>query len=743
MACPGWIRLYIHSEWDHKRRTGANGMNRHFTISAAVALGLVFGAGRTIGQSVVVDNTSPGFSVLSESWTTTSVAGQYGADYRYRLTIAPFGQVQWNATIPAAGIYTVSVWYRSAIDRPSNAKYTVTHAGGTTDVFVDQRVNGSLWVPLGDFSFAAGPATVTLSSEADPNVTIVADAVKFNRTALAPTAAELRGCWLTQYYYLNKSESQLRALARNIKAGNMNIVYIAMYSGATVYWPSQAYRAAGGNWASSSVDYADYLIDLFHSEGLKVGAWLEYGCAVGLSSHPIAVAHPDWLARDQSNNPVSNENGGFVFLSPTHPSVRNMLNGMVKELAENYDFDDIELDRMRWSRVNTGREFGYETVTASLYQSTFGSAPPTNVNNSQWVTFRENQVNALVQQLYATVKTANPNIVVSSAPTGSYGITQFMQRWSTWMTGGYIDVVFPQMYQTTLSGFQTELNTQRAQIAASYYPRVGVGYKADGDADWTLVRDQLNFARNLGHNHGTLWVYHQYTNQVAIQDEIDNLPGAGQPWQAKAYDPFGSPCMLQIVVDNRDTPGGYAEGGIWSNSAQPDYFRFDSRVVAGGSGATATFSAAIPVAGQYDVYAWFTASSNRAPAAAYMVQHRDGAATVNVDQRANGGRWVLLGRFGFSAGPSAPRVVLASSDNAAEFTSADAIKLVLVSSGVQGDANADCIVNGLDLPAFLNCMTGPDNGPVPAACDRHDFDRDGDVDMADLAAFQQAVSLGY
>ena len=47
------------------------------------------------------------------------------------------------------------------------------------------------------------------------------------------------------------TEAQLRAAAQNIKAGNMNTVYIAAYSGATVYWPSKVYKDAGGSWGSS------------------------------------------------------------------------------------------------------------------------------------------------------------------------------------------------------------------------------------------------------------------------------------------------------------------------------------------------------------------------------------------------------------------------------------------------------------------------------------------------------------
>ena len=501
--------------------------------------------------------------------------------------------------------------------------------------------------------------------------------------AAAPTARaqEIRACWLTQYAYLTQNEAGLRSFAANMRNGGINTVYFAVYAGGGVtYWPSKAFQAAGGTWASPSFDWTAHLVRIFHEEGLQVGAWFEYGLALGSSTHPVAVAHPDWLARDSSGGAVTGENGGFVFLSPGHPEVVQLMKDMTRELVENYDFDDVQLDRFRWGRKTTGREYGYETVTAQAYQAQFGSAPPTNVNNSQWVTFREGLVNSLMQQCYGVAKAGNPKVVVSSSPVGSYGWTQHMQRWNAWTSGGYIDLVMPQMYMTSLSSFQTEFNAQKS-AAGVHANKLGVGYRAQETSDWTLVRDQLNYARGQGVSHGALWVYHFYTSVPAIQDELDNLPDPGQPWAAPATNPFVDPDMLQIVVDN-STPAtlaaSYVESGSgWGNSAQPDFLGFNSRVVPGGALASAEFHARIDRAGAYDVYVWHTASANRNDAAQFTIEHAGGSATVGVDQRGNGGRWNLLGRWLFEDGPRARRVSVSNAGAlAGEFTVADGIKLV-------------------------------------------------------------------
>jgi uncharacterized lipoprotein YddW (UPF0748 family) len=563
----------------------------------------------------------------------------------------------------------------------------------------------------------------------------------------APTSAqarnavpELRSCWLTQYTYQNKTDPQLRAIAQNIKAGGMNTVYIAAYSGATTWWPSQAYAAAGGNWASSGTDYLARLIEIFHDEGLKVGAWFEYGLAVGSIGHPLAAAHPDWLARDRFGDPITGENGGFVFLSPGCADAVALIVAMARELAENYNFDDIQLDRIRWGRKTTGREYGYEDCTADLYRAAYGVDPPNNKDNAQWVAFRENLVNQVAEQCYDAIKAANPHLVVSCAPTGSYGITQMMQRWSSWVNGGYMDLVLPQMYQTTLSGFQTEFNIQVGQ-APAHLDKLGVGYRASEDDDWGLVTDQLAFARGAGITAACLWVYHQYTAQIAIQDEIDHLPDAGQPWELPAYNPFTSARMLQIIIDNQDGLPEYAESGAWTNSAQPDFFRFDSRIAAGGAGRTAYFNAALPKSGRFTVYTWYTQSANRNDAARYTVTHHNGSTPVFIDQRSGGGQWVPLGRWIFAAGELATRVTISTAgSDAGEYTSADALKLVLTGYAL-GDGNGDGAVDWADFADCGECLTGPAAEPVGADCEVYDFNDDTDADLADFAEFQQAFGL--
>lgn len=58
-----------------------------------------------------------------------------------------------------------------------------------------------------------------------------------------------------------------------------------------------------------------------------------------------------------------------------------------------------------------------------------------------------------------------------------------------------------------------------------------------------------------------------------------------------------------------------------------------------------------------------------------------------------------------------------------------------------GDADGNHELDGADVAALLDCLTGPDNSPASADCETvFDFDVDGDVDLADVQAFSVAYS---
>lgn len=153
------------------------------------------------GQTVVVDNTNPGFSVLSQTWSTaTSAPGRWGPNYHFRNTTgggtSPAGEVEWRPNLPIVDQYIISVYYPAGANRANNATYTIHHTGGTTNVAINQQLTSGAWVELGTFSFNAGNAGfVTLSSNANASV-VIADAMKFVGVSNPPLFTEAWQQWI-------------------------------------------------------------------------------------------------------------------------------------------------------------------------------------------------------------------------------------------------------------------------------------------------------------------------------------------------------------------------------------------------------------------------------------------------------------------------------------------------------------------------------------------------------------------
>ncbi len=131
--------------------------------------------GRTI-----VDNGAPGY-LESGTWQTGTQTTGYGGSYRFAVTAhgAATASVTWVLTAPTTARYALYAWNVPGSNRAADAHYTVQHAGGVTDVWLDQRIRPATWRYLGTFPVYAGPVTVTLDNgSATAGVAVIADALR-------------------------------------------------------------------------------------------------------------------------------------------------------------------------------------------------------------------------------------------------------------------------------------------------------------------------------------------------------------------------------------------------------------------------------------------------------------------------------------------------------------------------------------------------------------------------------------
>ncbi|HEY1121571.1 MAG TPA: GDSL-type esterase/lipase family protein, partial [Haloferula sp.] len=134
------------------------------------------GAPAIVQPPVVVDDAMATFDGL---WTySTSTAGAHLNSY-YTDGNADKGlkTVTYAPDVPVAGTYPVYLRWSSLNNRASNVPVTINHVGGSTEVTVDQTVNGGIWYKLGDFPLAAGLDNSVVIGTAGTNGFVIADAV--------------------------------------------------------------------------------------------------------------------------------------------------------------------------------------------------------------------------------------------------------------------------------------------------------------------------------------------------------------------------------------------------------------------------------------------------------------------------------------------------------------------------------------------------------------------------------------
>ncbi len=136
--------------------------------------------------------------------------------------------------------------------------------------------------------------------------------------------------------------------------------------------------------------------------------------------------------------------------------------------------------------------------------------------------------------------------------------------------------------------------------------------------------------------------------------------------------------QLDTVYDNTTT--SFTVSGNWFTRAiETDKYGSDYRYHSALSKSKdyALWNLNVPADGLYDVYAWWSAGSNRTTKGVFeLLDPYEGAITRIVDQTQNGGKWNYLGRMHCPAGAGGVKLYAQSKDNINKLVCADAIRAV-------------------------------------------------------------------
>lgn len=256
---------------------------------------------------------------------------------------------------------------------------------------------------------------------------------------------EVRGVWLTTVNNSdwpktkNNVKAQKKELVRMLdmcQELNINVVLLQIRPTADAFYPSKlepwSYYLTGIQGKDPGYDPLRFAIDEVHKRGMEFHAWLNpYRIgwdSIPLAKNHVAVANPSWVVKFKRNQ----------YFNPGIPEVRAHLNAVIKDVIDKYAIDAIHFDDYFYphgSKVDDQTVFDDRVAFAQ-----YG-------NGKDLHTWRADNVNTMVKEVYNTVKSANKNVLFGISPAGrrENSIDLYADPF-TWLENKWVDYLVPQVY---------------------------------------------------------------------------------------------------------------------------------------------------------------------------------------------------------------------------------------------------------------------------------------------------------
>ncbi len=484
---------------------------------------------------------------------------------------------------------------------------------------------------------------------------------------------ELRGTWVAWAGSNYPQKEQIADWMDQLAAGNINVVYVDVWRFGYPYFRSEVFHDLTGKWTDPGlVEGRDILQEMIaegHRVGIEVDAWFEAGFAASqLENRDLYFSKPQWFAKKQNGSVDFFSNGGlrYNWLSHCNEEAQQFLIDLAQEVAEKYDVDGIEFDRIRYPELDCG----YDSATVELYKSEHdGQSPPTSVANAGWIRWRADKLNDFVNRLADSIKSVNPGLTVSNAPLW-YGYEQFCQDWPPWINNNYLDLASTQMYFASNSQFEYRLDIELQKVTndGDLYPGISTVANGEVTPEAELIA-MIETTRSRGLQGNVIWYHLNLLNYLdglknSVYAESVELPYREAGWRKPAIIINESDSVVKKStgwVDYNGIPG-YDNGCLYASNVDSQWIEY---------------YASIPDEGWYEVYAYIIQFFNATGSATYYIADLKGTQRVQIDQtKPANARWTKLGDVYLNKGDS-QRIVWLNNENVGDkFVFADAIMIL-------------------------------------------------------------------
>ncbi|MEW5804457.1 MAG: choice-of-anchor X domain-containing protein [bacterium] len=510
----------------------------------------------------------------------------------------------------AGGTYDVYAWWSDNSNRSTCAKYIINYQGGSDSVIVDQEQNGGQWNLLGQYPFAAGSeGSVVLTSEG-ANEYIMADAIKWDRTDAGDTVivddpnASYVGTWALSTSNPEQYGSGSRYCYAPVKDSEATIA-----------------ESFGGTFSVGAILTSNHVCQMCHN-------YVQYS--------RIPKAGPRIVLKNADPSGVSNDQSTPVLFTVFVSDRDDNLSSVVIDLTPLGG----NPDRVMYDDGSNG------DVTADDGTFSYRYSVPSGIDcGPKTLTVTATDALGLSGQGGIPLTVTQPGAIIVDNPDAVFA--------GTWTESTSYPDRFEDSYHYHSAGSGTDTATWTVTIPAAGNYDVHAWWTADSsratDAKYTVffeggsqevVRSQQ--IKGGCWNHLGTWFFLPGEYAVVLSDDADGYVIA----DAIKWAPENGPVLYPFPVS--DNPDAHYVGPWKVSDVNSDNYAADMYYLAAGSGGNnATWTLAVPEAGNYNVYAWWSASDNRAADALYTITYEGGSETVEVCQQVRGGRWNYLGNFPF------------------------------------------------------------------------------------------------
>jgi len=279
---------------------------------------------------------------------------------------------------------------------------------------------------------------------------------------------EFRALWITRFEWPSKDPNECKQkivrIFEDMQNANFNAAVFQVRGCAETLYPSKLEP-----WShlldakDPGFDPLAFALDEAHKRGIQLHAYInpmplfltknKQPSPDHAPNHLFFRHGPDsnepWVCCDQEGNLMNAKSAGYWYLSPGIPEVHKYLREVVRDLVTRYEIDGIHLDRIRYP----GKRYSHDPISEERF---LGRGNP---NRLEWANWQREQLDKLINDLYAEVKDIRPGVAVSCAAWGIYnryhikgyynfssGYHDYYQDTWNWIRLGAMDYLMPMIY---------------------------------------------------------------------------------------------------------------------------------------------------------------------------------------------------------------------------------------------------------------------------------------------------------